>query len=189
MKTHIFGLLRSFLLAFTILTLALVLALLAGFIAPAKAGWFDAPAKSGDVKTTEQQERALRELSAAIGLPNIVNGFEKRMVKMLYEMRDDPNFRTYTYIVTMDGQFVKLCDSVGFGINASIQYSNPDKIVDGGRYRENGWMTMPQAEPNGLFMPEGLAATYVMCVDAANENLRPVYVEPEVIVSPFPMGG
>ena len=47
--------------------------------------------------------------------------------------------------------------------------------------------TLPQPEPNGLFMPEGLAATYVMCVDAVRDDVKAVYVEPEVIVSPFPL--
>ena len=35
----------------------------------------------------------------------------------------------------------------------------------------------------GLFMPEGLSATYVMCM--IKGKLKPVYVEPEIIVSPF----
>lgn len=119
------------------------------------------------------------------GMPGITNFTEKKAVKWLYELRDEPNYRTHTYIVTMTGEFVKICDSVGYGINASIQYSNPERITvnhggSGGRYG-----TLPQPEPNGLFMPEGLAATYVMCVDAENDDVKAVYVEPEVIVSPF----
>jgi hypothetical protein len=85
----------------------------------------------------------------------------------------------------MNGKLIKVCDSIGYGINASIQYSNPEKQVpmDLGQY--NGEGVMPQAEPNGLFMPEGLAATYVMCVDGENDDVKAVYIEPEIIVSPI----
>ena len=91
--------------------------------------------------------------------------------------------------MTMNGQLIKICDSVGYGISASIQYSNPEKVVDyedfvGDRVDANVG-TIPQAEPNGLFMPEGLAATYVMCVDGKSEDVKAVYIEPEIIVSPF----
>lgn len=151
----------------------------------ANAGWFDAPPVSTDEAVADQMERLLKDGERQTGLPGITNFTEKRMVKWLYELRDQPNYRTYTYIVTMNGKLIKICDSVGYGINASIQYSNPEKIVpmDLGQYVGEG--SMPQAEPNGLFMPEGLAATYVMCVDGANEDVKAVYIEPEIIVSPI----
>ena len=78
-------------------------------------------------------------------------------------------------------------NSVGYGINASIQFSNPEKVVrnDNASRTSGTFATMPQAEPNGLYMPEGLAATYVMCVDG--EELKPVYIESDVLVSPFEM--
>lgn len=139
---------------------------------------------NSDTKAAQKSEQAAQQIDQQAGFPSIVNGFEKRMVRMLYELRDNPEYRTYSYIVTMTGQFIKVCDSVGYGINASIQFSNPDKLVytDLGQFTGN--IPMPQAEPNGLFMPEGLAATYVMCLDG--DELKPVYVEPEVVVSPFP---
>jgi hypothetical protein len=155
----------------------------------AHAGWFDVEPPSTDEAIAEQMEKLLKEGERQTGLPAITNFTEKRMVKWLYELRDQPNYRTYTYIVTMNGKLVKICDSVGYGINASIQYSNPDKVVDyedfvGDRVDSNVG-TMPQAEPNGLFMPEGLAATYVMCVDGTNEDVKAIYIEPEIIVSPI----
>lgn len=150
----------------------------------AQAGWFDSE-PSSDKAMSQKAEAQSKQIDQSVGFPSVVNGFEKRMVRMLYEKRDDPNYRTYSYIVTMTGQFVKICDSVGFGINASIQFSNPERV-----YQESGMdgrpaVMIPQAEPNGLFMPEGLAATYVLCIDNQKEELVPVYVEPELIVSPF----
>ncbi|MCG7628958.1 hypothetical protein MHM88_14195 [Epibacterium sp. MM17-32] len=162
-------------------------ALLALVIATPASAWFAEPTPSSDKAMAQKAEAQQRQVDQTVGFPSVVNGFEKRMVRMLYEKRDDPNYRTYSYIVTMTGDFVKICDSVGFGINASIQFSNSEKVVSAGRYRENGYMTLPQAEPNGLYMPEGLAATYVLCVDEEKEELVPVYIEPEIAVSPFPL--
>jgi hypothetical protein len=36
-------------------------------------------------------------------------------------------------------------------------------------------------------MPEGLSATWVMLVDPKTGEPRPVYVEPSILVSPFPL--
>jgi hypothetical protein len=151
----------------------------------AHAGWFDVAPPSTDESVADQMEKLLKEGERQTGLPAITNFTEKRMVKWLYELRDQPNYRTYTYIVTMNGKLVKICDSVGYGINASIQYSNPEKVIDTGDTAGNGYAYLPQAEPNGLFMPEGLAATYVMCVVPGKDEVQAVYLEPEIVVSPI----
>ncbi len=147
-------------------------------------------AETADSIAERQTAQLAKEAAMQTGMPGITNFTEKKAVKWLYELRDEPNYRTYTYIVTMNGEFIKVCDSVGYGINASIQYSNPERIAANSRSSTYGSVfgTVPQPEPNGLFMPEGLAATYVMCVDAENDDVKAVYVEPEVVVSPFPIG-
>ena len=50
-----------------------------------------------------------------------------------------------------------------------------------------GSVVVPQADPNGLFMPTGLSATWLMMIDPKTHEPRPVYIEPEIIVSPFPL--
>ena len=40
-----------------------------------------------------------------------------------------------------------------------------------------------QAEPNGLFMPPTAEGSWVIC--GTKDDLKPVYTEPRVIVSPF----
>lgn len=146
-------------------------------------------AETADSMAASQTAQLAKEAAMQTGMPGITNFTEKKAVKWLYELRDEPNYRTYTYIVTMTGKFIKVCDSVGYGINASIQYSNPERIVVNSSLGQGGYGygTLPQPEPNGLFMPEGLAATYVMCVDSEKDDVKAVYVEPEVIVSPFPL--
>lgn len=168
------------------LVLTLITAISLMMATQAAAFWGNPAPKSSDAQQAERQERAMQEANAAVGMPNITQFFEKRMVKMLYELRDNPDFATITYIATLDGKLVKICDSIGYGINASVQYSNPQKMVDRGGV-DHGPTYAPQAEPNGLFMPEGLAATYVMCLNPETEQIEAVYLEPEIIVSPFPL--
>lgn len=142
-------------------------------------------AETADQKQARETEVQMREAVQQVGHPSIVNFTERRLVQWLYELRDEPNYRTYSYMVTMTGELIKICDSVGYGINASIQFSNPKKMVHPGDNFDFGPTYAPQSEPNGLFMPEGLAATYVMCIAEGSEDVKAVYVEPEVIVSPF----
>lgn len=163
----------------------LTTALAIGIASPALAFWGSSSTPSSDKSTAQQMETLLKEGERQTGLPAITNFTEKRMVKWLYELRDQPNYRTYTYIVTMTGQLVKICDSVGYGINASIQYSNPEKVYHESGANGRSATFMPQAEPNALFMPEGLAATYVMCVSEDIDDVKAVYIEPEIIVSPI----
>ena len=171
-------------MALFLIGLILFLALFSSCAANAMGG---KPSADSDTIITSQSETLQNEAIRAAPIPSIVNFFERRMAKMIYELRDNPDFRTHAYIVTMTGKFIKVCDSIGFGLNASVQYSNPLKILSRGDGAGNGLEAIPQAEPNGLFMPEGLAATFVLCVREEEEKLHPVYVEPDVIVSPFPL--
>ena len=161
-----------------VLTCAIGLALL--WSTEAEAFW-NSDNREADQAMEDSITKLQEQSNRVVGTPGIVNFFEKSMMRMLYELRDDPQYRTHTYIVTMTGKFVKVCNSVGFGINASIQFSNPEKTV---RVSNGTRIQVPQPEPNGLFMPEGLSATYVLCSDIEG-NIQPVYLEPNIIVSPF----
>ena len=139
---------------------------------------------SADAVQREKQGRSLSEAVAQIGEPEIINFQEKRMMKTLYELRDQ-SIGTHAYIVNaMQGCLVYLGASVGYGVPYATQYSNPQKIVYEGGY-QRGFGSMPQAEPNGLFMPNDARGTWVMLKDPASDNVKPVYIEPDVIVSPF----
>lgn len=54
--------------------------------------------------------------------------------------------------------------------------------------RKKGYQIDRKQVANGLFMPQGLSATWLMMIDPQTNEPRPVYVEPEIIVSPFPLG-
>lgn len=164
-------------------------ALLVGAAVPASAWWAD---DNSDVAIAADLDKLLAEANKQVPLPGVTNFFERRMVRLLYELRDNPEYRTYTYITTLDGKFIKVCDSIGYGINASIQFSNPMRPVDITKTPTRDFAGVnleqaPQAEPNGLFMPEGLAATYAMCMNPKDGEIAPVYLEQEITVSPFPL--
>lgn len=140
-------------------------------------------------KSSNQIERAKQEeLSKmavqSVGMPAIVNFAEKRMMKDIIELRDR-SAATTTYIVDMNGKMHKVCDSVGFGLPYATQYTSPEsyqKVWDG------KWDKMPQPDPNGLYSPAAADGTWVQCVNPKTKKATVVFLEPRIIVSPFPLG-
>ena len=134
----------------------------------------------------------MREANRQAGYPAIVNFQEKKLMKQIYELRDSEKLICYAYLYNRNegkvGQFLGKC--IGYGLPYSTQFSNPHKLVDVTdfgiySFQSNNAATLPQPEPNGLFMPDGLSATWLLLIDPENGKPRPVYVEPEIIVSPF----
>jgi hypothetical protein len=144
------------------------------------------PPQSSDQLQNKKQEEISKQAIQSVGLPSIVNFQEKRVYKDIYELRDRPNLVTYTYIVDMNGGLHKVCDSIGFGISESTQYTNPEKLVS---LRIDGIdrIPMPQADPNGLFSSPSSNGTWVMCKVPGKDEVQPIRAEPNVITSPFPL--
>jgi hypothetical protein len=139
--------------------------------------------ESSDTQQRAQQERILQEGTAQTGMPAIKNFRERKLMKQIIEMRDQDGLVTYTYTVPeTTGRPVFLCNSIGYGLPAATQYTNPEK------YEYNNGTTLPQADPNGLFSPSSAEGTWVLCSDPSGSGKTlPVYVEPRIIVSPFPL--
>lgn len=135
-------------------------------------------------KEAAATEKALQEQIATVGMPAIKNWQEKKLAKMIFELRDQENLVTYAYIVNLNGQLVFIGKCIGYGLPYSTQYTNPMATQS---YSSGGYEILPQADPNGLYMPEGLSATWLMLIDPKTGDPRPVYIEPEIIVSPFPL--
>ncbi len=150
--------------------------------------------QSSDNKLQQKTEQSMKEMNSQIGMPAIVNFQERKLAKMIFELRDQEDLITYAYIVNhMTGKFIFIGKCIGFGLPYSVQYTNPEKIVT--RYGNRPSTStisgeikkIPQADPNGLFMPQGLSATWLMMIDPETKEARPVYIEPEIVVSPFPL--
>ncbi len=143
---------------------------------------------SADQKMAKKTEKQMQEAYKQVGMPAIKNFQELKQAKMIAELRDREDLVCYAYLhnkYTGELKFLGKC--MGFGLPYSVQMTNPKKLtyadVPGHADKE---IPMPQPEPNGLFMPEGLSATWLMMIDG-DGNTRPVYVEPEIVVSPCPL--
>lgn len=145
--------------------------------------------KSSDKILQEKTEQTLREANRQLATPAITNFQEKKNLKWIYELCDTENLVCYAYLWNeYNGKMVFIGKCIGYGIPYSTQYSNPEKYTDdpNGNYSA-GSVIMPQAEPNGLFKPVGLSATWLIMIDPKTNEPRPVYIEPEIIVSPYPL--
>lgn len=142
----------------------------------------------GAKKETEATKRIMDQVAVVVGTPAIKNFTEKRQLKMLYELRDQANLATYTYYTDINGGLHKVCPttSVGYGMPFSAQFTAPN--VDEPYGNQYGYTTLSrnQPEPNGLYMPDSTSATWVICL-GKDGSLKPVYVEPSIIVSLEPM--
>lgn len=177
---------------FTLIELLIIVAGLV-FIMAIAASQFGCAGRSSsaDAQLGAATEQAMKEMVAQTGMPAIKNWQERKLAKMIFELRDQENLVCYAYLVNkMQGKLVYFGKCIGFGLPYSVQYTNPKKLVD--RYGRTikgpnyDIQQLPQADPNGLFMPEGLSATWLMMLDKQGEP-HPVYIEPEIVVSPFPL--
>lgn len=130
-----------------------------------------------------KQEKLMQEANSQTGMPAIKNFQERKMMKMILELRDQENLVCYAYIVPeMTGKPVFLGKCIGYGLPYATQYTNPMKTESS---YKGGYEILPQADPNGLFMPASADGTWLLMIDPNTNEPRPVYIEPKVLVSPF----
>lgn len=148
----------------------------------------DTSTPTSDNIQAKQTEQALSEAQRQIGMPNIINFQQRKMMKMIYELTDKEDVITYAYLKSdYSGKLIFIGKCIGYGVPFSAQFTNPEKIVHENNYQGGSFGTLPQADPNGLFMPTSSSATWLMMIDPSNNKPRPVYIEPEIVVSPFPL--
>ena len=143
------------------------------------------PVPTSDQIQNAKQEELSKQGVESVGLPAIHNFQEKRIMKDILELRDQPNLITYTYITDINGRLHKRCDSIGYGLPYATQYTNPQRVAHlSGR---DSIVAIPQADPNGLFSPASAEGTWVLCKVPGKDDVKPVYIEDRVTVSPFPL--
>ena len=169
--------------------LAILLAL--GVVSATLSGCDPGP-PTADQRMNEQQEQLSAEAVSQVGMPALTSFQEKRMMKQIIELRDQA-ISTTTYTLDLNAKLHFFCDSVGYGLPGATQYTSPQKDTWRPTGGGNGhYVVLPQADPNGLFSPATTDATWVLCRDpnpdkARNRGTLPVYLEPHVVVSPFPL--
>jgi hypothetical protein len=146
--------------------------------------------ETADSKQAEETRKLMTEANNQVGMPNIVNFQQKKLMKSIYELCDKEDLICYAYIKSdYQGKLIFIGKCIGYGIPFSAQYSNPStysrvRVGEGHGFAHE---VMPQPEPNGLFMPTSSSATWLMLIDPKTSKPRPAYFEPEIVVSPFPL--
>lgn len=133
-----------------------------------------------DKKMDAATRAATEQAVAQVGMPGVTTFTEKKIVRKLYELRDQ-NIATFTYVPDLQGRLWHLCDSIGYGLPYGVQFINPHTPM-WPDYHDSQMADQP--EPNGLFMPSTAEGSWVICAGQKGE-MQPVYAEPRVIVSPF----
>ena len=131
--------------------------------------------QTNDEKQATQTEQIQAQADAKLGMPNIKNFYEKAMMKTIIESCDDSNLITYAYIKNdMTGKFVYLGQAMGYGLPYGTEYTNPQYIANS--YSQGGFAILPQPDPNGLFKPADVNATWLMLIDPVTKKAKPIYV-------------
>ena len=167
-----------------LVTIPIILCSLFLFIAADDDGCGESKTAQADRTQREQQGALLQEATAQTGMPAIKNFRERKLLKDILELRDQDGLVTYTYTFSeMTGKYTFFCDSIGYGIPYATQYTNPERPA--AFSGSAGTYALPNADPNGLFSPSNAEGTWVMCKNPDGKDVRPIYLEPRVIVSPF----
>lgn len=102
------------------------------------------------------------------------------IVIQIYDIVTTESRSTYTVIETITGQIKFYGPSIGYGIPADVQLTNPLKPA----YENISSPVIEQAEPNGLFSSKNTDGTWVCFVDK-NGDVAPIYTEHKVTTYPF----
>lgn len=149
---------------------------------------------SSDQVQQKRMETIVAEGVAQVGAPAITNFQELRDAKENYELRDQTGLVIYVYLENMiptvvpgytalGGKLSFVCVGTGYGLPYGTQFSNPEKAT---WHTSGGWLVLPQAEPNGLFMPPTAEGTWIKCKDPNGGNeVKPILLEPRGVYSPF----
>ena len=130
---------------------------------------------------TEQQGKLVSEAQKQCGMPALVNFQERKMMKKVIEQRDKADLVCYAYLFSnQTGRLIYIGKCMGYGLPYSTQYTNPQRVD----LLTGGSVAIPQPDPNGLYMPSDAHGTWLLMIKPDGDT-TPVYVEPDVIVSPF----
>lgn len=137
---------------------------------------------SNDDKQAAQTQQITKRGSNAVGMPNVTNFFEKKMLKRVIEDNDNPNLITYVYVQSQyTGKFEYIGEAIGHGIPYSTSYTNTEYAP----YNGSSSYTLPQPDPNGIYKPDNTKGTWVMLIDPKSKEAKPTLMEPDVVTSQF----
>lgn len=162
-----------------IMIVFMLLALLIGLIGCTGPNRPRSSVLSGEEEARDDVTMNQNEAYARHGTPTMTNYQEYGMAVHIQELRDRENLPTYTYTINKDGERRLLCESTGFPLPYSTQTTAPSKV----HHDIHGLAVVPQAEPNGLYLPDNVDATWVNCVGDGGES-EIFYVEERIMATP-----
>lgn len=140
---------------------------------------------TSDQKLAAKQEILMLEAEQQVSMPNIINFTQRKTLKWIQELCDQGNLVNYAYTYSeMTGKYTYIGKCLGYALPFSTQFTNPEKIV---RKEASIYFNMPQADPNGLFMPSSSEASWVVLIDDLSGKPYPIYSEPRLLITPFPI--
>lgn len=135
--------------------------------------------ESKDRGVVDQQQAQYAKVQP---LPFYDYSIPRDIMIQIYNVVTQESRSTYTVIETITGQTKFHGPSIGYGIPADVQLTNPLKPAYQ-RPSSNGEV-IEQAEPNGLFSSKNTDGTWVLFVDS-NGDITPIYTEHKVTTFPF----
>ena len=127
----------------------------------------------------------MNEAVRQVGMPNIKNFTQRKNLKWIQELCDQEKLVNFAYNYSeMTGKYTFVGKCIGYAIPFSTQYTSPEKLV---WRNSNGYHQMPQADPNGLFMPASSEASWVIMINPKDGTQHPSYSEPRLYISAFPL--
>jgi hypothetical protein len=164
-----------------------VTALIAVFALTCLTTGCDERKNTAEQKQAAATKRLLNEANNKIGMPNIKQFQQKKLMRLIQEQCDREDLICYAYLQSdYTGELIFIGKCVGYGVPFSAQFTNPEALTLAGSVAgHRSWQVMPQADPNGLYMPTSSSATWLMMIDPETKKPRPVYFEPTITVSPF----
>jgi len=139
--------------------------------------------QTADQQINRQQEGMAQQANKEAGMPGISNFTEKKTMRKILEKRDSANLVTYGYIWSpMLAKFRFVGIGYGYPLPYATQYTNPTRIARHDEVPYVGNVTLPQADPTGLWSPASADATWWLMMDEETKSVDAEYFEERINV-------
>lgn len=157
--------------------------LILGYLTPVVAALVVSCTENSDEITSKRQENILMQSTQKIGMPAIKNFRELRMANRILEERDQ-TLMTWTYLWSDYHRcFTFIETSVAYPLPYATQRTSPQKVY---RWAGGHYLSMPQADPNGLFSPSSAEGTFIEMNNPTKVNQTGLaYSEPRISTFPY----
>jgi hypothetical protein len=137
------------------------------------------------VQANQQQDISKRAVEE-VGIYTPTHFTRKRLANRIGQLLDDPNYATVSYAQGMDGRLTCIGHTIGYPMPGATQTTAPQRLATSAEtlYRDD--MLVPQPEPDQLYYPASVDATWILLINQKTGQAEPVYFEGHV--QTFPQG-